>query len=42
MDITNIGKTNYGELMNEKTNQYNILIRNEIANRDNGGKPSKE
>lgn len=39
----NIGKTNYGELMNEKTNQYNILIRKaEIANRDNKGVPSKE
>ena len=43
MDLTNIGRTNYGELMNEKTNQYNILIRNaEMAARDNGGTPSKE
>ena len=39
----NIGKTNYGELMNEKTNQYNILIRNaEMTNRDNNGTPTKE
>lgn len=43
MDRYNIGGTNYSEIMNAKTNQYNIMIRKaEIANRDNGGKPTKE
>lgn len=43
MDRYNIGGTSYSELMNTKTNQYNIMIRKaEIANRDNGGKPTKE
>ncbi len=43
MDRYNIGRTSYSELMNSKTNQYNIMLRQaEITNRDNGGKPSKE
>ena len=43
MDRYNIGGTNYSEVMNDKVNQYNILLRNaEITNRDNGGKPTKE
>ena len=38
-----IGGTNYSEVMNDKVNQYNILLRNaEVTNRDNGGKPTKE
>lgn len=43
MDRYNIGGTSYSTIMNTKTNQYNSMIRQaEIANRDNGGKPSKE
>ena len=43
MNRYNIGGTSYSELMNTKTNQYNIMIRQaETANRDNGGKPTKE
>ena len=43
MDRYSIGGTSYSELMNEKTEQYNIMIRNaEITNRNNGGKPTKE
>ena len=43
MDRYNIGGTNYSEVMNDKVNQYNILLRNaEITNRDNDGKPTKE
>lgn len=43
MDRYNIGGTSYSQLMNEKTQIYNGLLRKaEIANRDNGGKPSKE
>lgn len=43
MDRYNIGGTSYSTVMNDKTNQYNILIRKaEITNRDNDGKPTKE
>lgn len=43
MDRYNIGGTSYSELMNAKTNQYNTMVRQaEIANRDNGGKPTRE
>lgn len=43
MDRYNIGSTSYSELMNSKTNQYNIMLRQaEMTNRDNGGKPTRE
>ena len=43
IDRFNISGNSYSELMNDKTRQYNNLIRKaELLNRENGGKATKE
>lgn len=43
MNRKGMDQTNYVQYMNEKTEQFNALLRHaEIANRDNEGKPTKE